>query len=50
MNITERLANPKKLTRMERDQIETVLENRYNSGEMTDAEYRTLNRALHGHA
>ena len=50
MNIFARLANPKKLTSAERDQIETILENRYNSGEMTDAEYRDLNRDLHGHA
>lgn len=48
-DIAARLALPKKLSRTERENIETVLSNRYGTGDMGDTEYRDLNRALQAH-
>jgi uncharacterized membrane protein len=49
-DIASRLESTKKLSRTERENIETALTNRYGSGDMGDEEYRVLNRTLHAHA
>ncbi len=48
--IRRRLDRPAKLRRDERDNLETAISNLSGNGDLTDAEYRSLTRALRAHA
>jgi hypothetical protein len=46
----QRLELPKKLSRQERERMETTISNASGNGAISDGDYRAINRALRTHA